>query len=152
MQAKLKLAAESKPAAPQLGAAHQKKKKKKKKRPVPDAAAADAPAKKPRPPAEAGSTGGAREILAVTPPPQPYWPPANPAATKLLEPGAAGFDALMARCFEGFVVDAHVVPAAQRAEVARAFEALKHDGWFHHDVVTNGGTRLGLTMVRRHAE
>ncbi len=52
----------------------------------------------------------------------------------------------------GFVVDAHVVPASQRAEVARAFEALKHAGWFHHDVVTNGGTRLGLTMVRRHTE
>ena len=58
------------------------------------------------------------------------------------------FDDLMQRCFKGLYNRKCSACWADK-RVIQALERLKETRLFHHDVVTNGGIRLGATRVRR---
>ena len=78
--------------------------------------------------------------------PRPFRPS---GAHGLLEPESAGFDEVLSRCYRGFVHQRRYVVGGDEAQLCASLERLKREGLFHHDVVTNGGIRLGRTMVRR---
>ena len=94
------------------------------------------------PPSAAGLRPGA--------PTRPYVPPSGmgPVPAALLEPGMRHFDACLAQCYRGFVHQPAALSALE-PRVLAALEQLKARGYFHYDVVFNGGVNLGRTFVRR---
>ena len=95
-----------------------------------------------------GGSAGGNSSASGAGKPQPFVPAPN--APALLEPGMQHYEEVMQRCFKGFVKQpADALPPGLDRRVIQALERLKEARLFHHDVVTNGGIRLGATVVRR---
>ena len=84
--------------------------------------------------------------------PPPFTPPPGSSPLPaLVEPSHSVFTPLMEQCFKGFVQQhaSEVFAPSLERRVTDGLEELNQQGLFHHDVVTNGGIRLGATVVRR---